>query len=203
MYGINLENMKSILVHQVHELGEWFGFETRNKYEIFDENKKSIGFAAEQNKGFLGFLARQFLGHWRSFEIHFFSSQRQLAFIAHHPFRWYFQRLEVKSTDGKKLGAIQKRFSIFTKRFDIENAKGLVVMEVASPIWKLWTFNFMHAGKAMASVKKKWSGLLAEGFTDKDNFLVEYSSPTLTEEEKIVILASAVYVDLLYFEKKQ
>ncbi|MFN8847145.1 MAG: phospholipid scramblase-related protein, partial [Bdellovibrionales bacterium] len=104
MYGIKLDNMKSIFVHQVHELGEWFGFETRNKYEIFDENKNSIGFAAEQSKGFWGFLARQFLGHWRSFEIHFFSSQRQLAFIAHHPFRWYFQRLEVKDSQGQTLG---------------------------------------------------------------------------------------------------
>jgi len=34
-----------------------FGFETRNKYEILSPEGASVGFAAEQEKGFGGFLA--------------------------------------------------------------------------------------------------------------------------------------------------
>lgn len=203
MSKIDLGSNRSLFVQQVHELGELIGFETRNKYEVLDENKVLIGYAAEQGKSFLGFLARQFLGHWRSFEIHFFSIDRQLAFSAYHPFRWYFQRLEVKTREGKLIGAIQKRFSLVSKRFDVEDPNGLILMEVASPIFKLWTFDFKQKGQEMASIKKKWSGILAEGFTDKDNFLLEFISPQLTEEEKVIILASSIYIDLIYFEMKK
>ncbi len=203
MYGFNLSQMKVVLVHQVHEVAEWFGFETRNKYQILDESQKLIGYAAEQQKGILGFILRQYLGHWRKFDVHFFTADRQLAFIGHHPFRWFFQRIEVADPSGKVIGAIQQRFSLLSKRFDVENARGMVIMEVSSPIWKIWTFNFMNQGQQVAQVKKKWGGLLMEGFTDKDKFMVEYTSPSMTDEEKTIVMASAVFIDLLYFEVKQ
>jgi uncharacterized protein YxjI len=203
MSYLPLADLKVVWVHQVHEIGEWFGFETRNKYQIMDEKKVIIGYAAEQQKGIFGFILRQYLGHWRKFDVHFFTAERQLTLIGHHPFRWYFKRIEVNDANGKLIGAIQKRFSLLNKRFDIENERGLTIMEVASPIWRIWTFTFMSQGNQVAQVKKKWSGLLAEAFTDKDNFKVEFTSPTMTESEKTVVIASSVFIDLLYFEKKQ
>jgi uncharacterized protein YxjI len=200
---VSLKNFQKILVHQVHELGEWIGFETRNKYSIMDEEKRQIAFAAEQGRGIFGFLLRQYLGHWRKFDVHFFTPNRQLFMVGHHPFRWFFERIELRDANGKYLGAVQKRFALLTKRFDIENDKGMTIMEVASPIWKIWTFTFLSQGKKIAEVKKKWSGLLSEGFTDKDNFTVEFSDPSLSESERKVVMASAVFVDLLYFERKR
>jgi uncharacterized protein YxjI len=201
--SVNLSGLSKVLVHQVHELGEWIGFETRNKYSIMDENKNQIAFAAEQQKGILGFLLRQYLGHWRKFDVHFFTPQRELFLVGHHPFRWFFERIELRDSNGTYLGAIQKRFSILSKRFDVENEKGLAIMEVSSPIWRIWTFTFMHRNKKIAEVKKKWSGLLSEAFTDKDNFMVEYADPSMSEKEKKLVMASAVFVDLLYFERKR
>lgn len=203
MSVFNLAGLNSVLVNQVHELGEWFGFETRNKYQFMNTNQVIIGYAAEQQKGILGFLFRQFLGHWRKFDVHFFTPERQLAIIGHHPFRWYFERIEIRNVTGQNLGAIQKRFSIFSKRFDVENEKGMVIMEVSSPIWKLWTFKFMHQGLQIAQVQKKWSGILLEGLTDKDKFMVEFTSASMTENEKTLVMVSAVFIDLLYFEKKK
>ena len=69
---------------------------------------------AEQGKGGLAFLARSFLGHFRRFEIHFFDTARALVLCAVHPFRWFFQRLEVSFADGRPIGAIQQRFAIFS-----------------------------------------------------------------------------------------
>jgi uncharacterized protein YxjI len=200
---MQLKNHKRILVNQRFEAGEMFGFETRNKYQILDENQIPIGFAAEQKKGFLGFILRQTLGHWFKFDVHFFNQARQLFLVAHHPFRWFFTRIELSTPEGKSVGAIEKRFSILTKRFDVENAKGMVIFEVASPIWKLWTFAFKHKGRDLASVNKKWSGLLSEAFTDRDNFMVEFLHADLTDEERQLVMASAVFIDLLYFERKQ
>ena len=187
---------------------ELLGFETRNKYRVSDEQGQEIGFAAEQQKGFLGFILRQVLGHWRTFEIHFFSSHREPIFKAVHPFRLFFQRLEVFSPDGQRIGAIQQRFSILSKKFDVEDSTGQVVMSVKSPIWKIWQFPFFQAGHLgsevhqKAIIQKKWSGLLNEMFTDKDKFLVEFNDQAMEENMKRVLLAAAIFVDLIYFEKK-
>ena len=53
-------------------------------------------------------------------------------------------------------------------------------MEVSSPFWRLWTFPFAARGAEVASVQKKWSGLLAEAFTDKDNFAVDFGTARWT-----------------------
>ncbi len=200
--SLALATESKILVKQVHEIGEWLGFETRNKYQIMTESGRPIAYAAEQQKGIFGFILRQYLGHWRKFDVHFFTPDRVPLLIAHHPFRWFFERIEIRDNSGKYLGAIQKRFSILSKRFDVENAKGMTIMEVSSPIWKLWTFSFKHQGKLIASVKKKWAGIFSEAFTDKDNFLVEFNDPSMSEAERTLVMASSVFVDLLYFEKK-
>ncbi len=192
---------QQIFIHQRHEIGEWLGFETRNKYEILDAQRRPIGFAAEQQKGILGFFLRQWLGHWRVFTLMIFDSQRQPYLRAEHPWRFWFQRLEVHDATGKFLGAIQQRFSIFTKKFDVEDASGQTILEVASPIWRIWTFPFVRHGETQATVSKKWSGVLSEMFTDKDNFLVEFT-PRLKETERQLVLAAGLFIDLQYFEEK-
>ncbi|MDZ4663072.1 MAG: phospholipid scramblase-related protein [Pseudomonadota bacterium] len=199
---IDLSDQKNLLVRQVHEVAEFFGFETRNKYEVLDQNQNLVAFAAEQQKGFWGWFMRQFLGHWRTFEIHFFDSSRKQFMTAYHPFRFYFQRLEISDANNSGLGVIQQRFSIFSKRFDVQNHRGQVILEVASPLWRIWTFDFFHNNRVVASIKKKWSGLFSEAFTDKDNFMIEFSDPSLSNEKKQLILAAAVFVDLKYFERK-
>lgn len=193
---------KRLVVGQVFELAEIFGFESRNKYRIRDEAGTPVAYAAEQHKTFWGWISRQFLGHWRTFDIHFFLPNRQEFMIAHHPFRWFFQRLEVRLIDGTYVGAIERRFSILSKRFHVENATGQTVMEVSSPFWKLWQFPFYRQGREVARISKKWSGLGAELFTDKDNFVVDMSSPELTAGDRNLIVAASIYVDLLFFEHK-
>ncbi len=198
----DLTQHSKLLVKQVHELGEWVGFETRNKYRIQDELQRPVGFAAEQQKGIFGFLMRQFLGHWRSFEIQIFDMQRQPVLVARHPFRFLFQRLEVHTPEGERIGAIQQRFSILSKRFDVEDERGRVSMRVSSPLWKIWSFPFVRFGKELAVVKKNWSGLLSEVLTDRDDFVVEYFDSGLSHSERALVLAAAIFVDLQYFERK-
>ncbi|WIW46362.2 phospholipid scramblase-related protein [Bradyrhizobium sp. 62B] len=197
-----LADQHRMYVQQVFEMAELFGLETRNKYRIRDENGRDLLYAAEQQKGVLGFLFRQLFGHWRSFEVHFFDAARQPVMRGIHPFRFFFQCLELRSRDDRLIGTIERQFSIFTKRFHVHDAQGRVVLEVTSPLWKVWTFPFMRGGREQARIAKKWSGLGSELFTDRDNFLVEYLERSLTEDERALVLAAAIYVDLMYFEVK-
>jgi hypothetical protein len=199
---VELSSKSQIVLRQRRELAELVGFETRNKFEIFGPDGAPIGFAAEQGSGLAAFLARSFLGHWRSFEIHVFDAARQLVLIARHPWRFFFQRLEVGTADGRPLGALQQRFSILSKRFDVEGPTGGVLMTVSSPLWKPWTFPFQRRGLDAAFVRKRWSGLLREAFTDADNFQIEFTDPSLGEEERALLLAAGLFIDLQYFERK-
>jgi uncharacterized protein YxjI len=201
--SLALTRTNELYVKQVFELGELFGFETRNKYAINDAHGQAVAYAAEQQKGVLGFLLRQFLGHWRPFDITFFNSQRQPFLRASHPFRFFFQRLEVFEPSGRAIGAIQQRFALFSKKFDVLDAQGNVLLEMRSGLFRPWTFPFERAGQQQALIEKKWSGVLGELFTDKDNFRVKFESPSLTSDQRSLILAAAIFVDLQYFERHE
>lgn len=196
-----IQSTTEIMVVQKKELIELLGFETRNKYSI-EANGMPFAFAAEQGKSGLDVLARLFLGHWRTFEIHFFDTARNLVFKAVHPFRVFFQRLEVVTPDGREIGAIQQRFAFFSKRFDVLDPADNVLFTVSSPIWRPWTFTFERHGREVARIEKKWSGALTEVFTDADRFRILMPLPELRLEERMLILAAAVFVDLQYFEAK-
>src|SRR5215208_11962 len=97
-----LRGVAQLFVRQHREPWEWIaGIETRNRYAVVDEHGAPVAWAAEQQKGVLGFLARQLLGHWRRFEILVFDPARALALRVVHPFRWLFMRLEVHGADGR------------------------------------------------------------------------------------------------------
>lgn len=191
-----------LIVKQRKELAELFGFEARNKYEFLTEDGQTVAFAAEQQRGALGLILRQVLGHWRSFNIHIFDQRRQEVGRAIHPFRWFFQRLEVINPHGKKVGALQQRFALLHKKFDLESGDGRVKMTVYSPFWRIWTFPVMAEGREVARVEKKWSGLLKETFLDADNFRVSFLDPRLSQDDRLLLMATALFIDLQYFERK-
>ncbi len=197
-----LQSLPRVMIRQKREIAEVFGFETRNKYSIETESGGQLAYAAEQQKGFFGFFFRQALGHWRTYDVHIFGPSRQLEFLAHHPFRFYYQRLEVRKSDGEYLGALERRFEILGKRFDLLDRNGKLLMSVRSPIWRIWTFPFKCDGKEYAVVSKKWSGLLTEVFLDADNFVLTFSRNELSGDERVLLLAAAIFIDLRYFEEK-
>lgn len=201
MPAVNLERDR-VFLRQRREIAELFGVETRNKYEILTIDGAPLGFVAEEGKGFGAFLGRSFLGHWRTFTINIFDTNRELAYRAFHPFRFLFQRLEISRAQGQKIGALEQRFGIIYKKFDLEDAHGNVIMKMSASFWKPWTFPIYKNDRAVALILKKWSGTFSEIFTDRDNFTIEFKDKRLTTTERELILASAMFVDLNYFERK-
>jgi uncharacterized protein YxjI len=191
-----------LVMKQRKELAEFFGYESRNKYEIRDPSGGAILYAAEQGGGLGASIMRQLMGHWRSYEIHVFDNTRNVLLRAVHPFRWFFQRLEVFDGAGRPVGALQQRWAIFSKRFDVEDAAGRVLMTVDSPLWRPWTFRFERGGQRVASVLKKWSGALTELFTDADSFRIEFEHPGISPDERALLLCAGVFIDMQYFEAK-
>ena len=190
------------MLRQRRELAELIGFETRNKYALETGDGRPLDFAAEHADGLLGMVARHFLGHWRRFELVFFDAERRPVVRARHPFRWFFQRLDIEREGSGAIGALQQRWAPLSKRFDVLDAHGQLLFEVRSPFWRLWTFPFTRGGQQRACIQKRWAGTLGELFTDADSFRVTFDDGALSADERLLVLAAAVFVDLQYFEKK-
>lgn len=197
----SLSNQSKVLIVQRRELYELFGMETRNKYEICAPDGSNLGFVAEQGKTLFQLLMRNYLGHWRTFQLSIYDQNKQQIATVNNPFRFYFRELQVIALNGKSLGTVKKQFSIFSKKFKIETASGEIFI-VASPIWKIWTFPITKNDNEVACIRKKWSGAFNEMFLDADNFEIDFNDFSINVEAKTLILAAGVFVDIQYFERR-
>lgn len=199
----NISEARVLHVQQVFEAFELLGFETRNKYKILNDKNELIAYAAEQSTGAGGAILRHFLGHWRKFNVVIYDSQREACYQLHFPFRWFFKTLYVSDADGRRVGHLQQRFAIFRKKFDAFGVSNQLVAQINSSFFRFWTFDFFRGNRKICTIQKKWSGALGEFFTDKDNFAVRYADPNLTLDNKVLMLATSVMIDIIYFESNK
>jgi uncharacterized protein YxjI len=196
-----LTEQRAILISQKLEMAEFFGFETRNKYGLRDESGASIGFAAEQNKGIISWVLRQYLGFWRRYDVSLFDNARQVVLELRHPFRWFYQRLDVYDAGQRCLGAIEWRFFLWRRGYRVVDNRGSLIFDVKTPLLDLWTFEVYQGAKRRGVVAKKWSGVFSELLTDRDQFLVSFEDSGLSERDRLLLIAAAIFTDLKYFEK--
>jgi uncharacterized protein YxjI len=202
MFLQTLTQANAIYIRQKFEIAEIFGFETRNHYQIQTDDGQQFGYCAEPKLDFADAIVRHFLGHWRVFNVVGTDMADRQVFRVHHPFRWFFQRLDIFGAGDRPVGSLQQRFAWLNKKFDFLDTRGRVLMTMTSPLWKIWTFPIKKGERDVSVIEKKWTGLSKELFTDADNFRVRLTDAKLTADEKLLLLASAVFVDLLYFETK-
>jgi hypothetical protein len=191
-----------VLIHQIKEWGEiLLGFESRNKFELKDEQGQVVGHAAEEAGGLGTKLLRNVLGRCRAATIHVYAPDGAESGRGQKPFRWYFHRMEI--FDGEqKIGAVQRKFSLLHRIFAIENRAGEEVMLVKSPLFRIWTFQLLFQDREVGAIRKKWGGLLKEMFTDADVFGVEVASHVPNDVRKL-LLVTTFLVDFTCFENNQ
>jgi len=189
-----------LFVRQTKEWGEiLIGFEARNRFEILNESGTTVGYAAEEAGGFTTILLRNLLGRCRAATVHIYDRDGKEAGRGDKPFRFYFHRMEI--FDGeKKIGAVQRRFSILHRRFAVEDASGEKLLTILSPFLRIWTFKLLAEGQEVGRISKRWGGVLKEMFTDADVFGVEFKNPRLPMDLKKILLGAVFLVDFTCFE---
>lgn len=194
-----------LFIRQIKEMVEIFiDFETKNKYEILDQEKNQIGFIAERDGGFWGVVKRWFLRSHRPLEVDVFNAQREKVLLLSRPFFWMFSDLYVQDHSGQKVGRIHRRFGILYKKYDLYDAQDKLFARIKSPLWRLWTFPIRSpAGEDLGVISKKWSGFLKEIFTDADMYMFSMEENQVSEDQKLIGLAAAISIDFDYFENNQ
>ena len=179
-------------------------FDARNKYVVYDESGNPVFNVEEQGSGFGSIMKRLFLRNMRPFTSHVddLAGQGQLL-VLKKPFRFIFHRLEIRDPSGNLLGAIQKRWTWFRRKYTVEGPNGQEIATLFGPIFRPWTFQIQLPGSdaEVGMIQKKWSGLLKEAFSDADNFWVDFaaiSDPQL----RAVLFAATVLIDIVHFENR-
>jgi uncharacterized protein YxjI len=192
----------SLVIRQRKELTEVFtSMETKNRYEIDLPDGRTILYAQEQGEGGADFLRRNFLNTARPFHIELSDERGQDMMHLHRPWRWWFARLDVLDGNNVPLGAIERRFALFAKRFTVLDPSGAEIAELDGPMLRPWTFRVLVGGQEVGQITKQWSGLLREAFTDADTFGVQYG-PGMSPQLRALALAATFLIDFLYFEHK-
>lgn len=189
-------------IRQIKEWGEiLIGFEGSNKYELLNESGEKIGFIAEQSSGIFKLLMRSILRSHRPLHVKIFDKQGQVAISLERPFYFFFSTMKVMDGTGYSLGTIDQKFAIFRKRYLLNDNRGHAFAQINSPFFSFFKFEIksLKMGKSLGLISKKWGGLLKEMFTDADTFGVDLSND-LSEQEKAIVLGTAISVDFDYFE---
>jgi uncharacterized protein YxjI len=180
-------------------------FDSRNTYVVYDEMGTPVFNVEEQGRGFGNFLKRVFLASMRPYTSHVedLSTGQGHVLTLRRPFRFYFHRLEVRDNAGTLIGAIQRRWTWFRRKYTVEGPDGQEIATLFGPIFRPWTFEIRMPGSdvEIGVVQKKWSGLLKEAFTEADNFWVtldQVQDPGL----KALLFSATVLIDTVHFERK-
>jgi hypothetical protein len=201
-----LDGEPRLVLRQRREWLELFtDFEQANKYVILTEGGALAGWAMEKPGGFGRFLARSFLKAMRPFELMVFPAEgpgAQPELSVRRPWTWFFAHLHVWDRDGRPIGQIRQRWAWVRRRLDLELPDGRVIARITGPLLHPWTFISERGPEGSARengrIEKKWGGLLREGLTDADTFLVTFGEQDPTFRR--LLLAAAVLVDFRWFE---
>ena len=174
---------------------------TPNCYAIKTTDKRNIGQITEVKDGIFPFFIRKAILNIRR-PCHFLVQDQHgnILFHIYRPFWFFFSQLTIKDTQGRILGKVKRKFSLFHKVYKLfvfHQSNPFAMIQ--SNLFRIWTFPVLDAHKnPIAEIKKKWNQALKEVFTDLDILSIEFQSLPLSQ--KIVIFATAISVDFDYFE---
>lgn len=208
-----LAMVDQLLVKQKVELLEAFtGFETANKYKVFNSLGQQVYIAKEDTDC----CTRQVCGPSRPFQINICDGQGQEVINLDRPLRCQsccfpccLQEMEVTSPPGTLIGSVEQQWSILYPRFLIKDETGQTVLRIEGPLCPCSCcgdveFKVVSAttDSEVGMITKQWSGLAREAFTDADNFGISFPLD-LDVKVKATLLGALFLIDFMYFETKQ
>jgi uncharacterized protein YxjI len=189
---------RGLVIQQRTEWGEIFsGFETSNWYNVNDLDGNELFYAAEEGGNF---LTRQFLKSLRPFTVRVYDNTRQLLVEVQRPFRFIFQEATVFNGEGVPLGMVRKQWSFLRRRYTVTDTSGMEVCQLFGPLLHPWTFRILQNGMEVGAIRKQWSGIGKEMFTDTDNFGIEFPDDA-GPELRSLLLGAVFLIDFCHFEE--
>jgi uncharacterized protein YxjI len=172
--------------------------ELTNEYKILDEVGNQIGTIRQEGQSkarkALRFLTSvdQFLTHRLS--VYDASGGKVVELL--RPAKILKSTVTVSDGAGRAVGRIVQQNVVGKKHFALETPEGGALGSIDGENWVSWDFAVHNAeGNEVGRITKKFAGILKEGFTTADNYILNISGDVPTDL-RLLMLASAAGVDL-------
>ena len=171
--------------------------ELTNEYDIVDEEGTQIGVVREEGQSAAKKALRLVSGlaQFLKNRLAFYDSAgtKVLEFV--RPPKVFKSTVDVSDGEGRPAGKIVQRNVFGKKRFALEGPSGETLGSINAENLISWDFAIDDpAGAEAGRITKKWAGILREGFTTADHYMVQVSDAVSPEMRRLV-LASAAAID--------
>ncbi len=172
--------------------------EVTDEYRVRDEEGNDIGYIREEGQSTVKKAARLLtdLDQLFTHRLAMYDKDGTKVVELLRPRKVLKSRVEITDGDGRPVGVIVQQNVFGKKRFALEGAGGETLGRINAENWRAWDFAIEDAtGEEVGRITKKWAGLLKEGFTTADNYVLEITGP-VSAELRLMMLGSAAGVDL-------
>ena len=184
----------------IDEKVNFFKFE--NSYKIFNAKGEHIGVIKQKltngQKALRLLLKKPML----PFLLEIRNAEDGLEASISRGWTFWMSKITIKDSEGIVMGTIKQKFKFFKPTFSIFNAQEIMIAQITGD-WKAWNFIIKDAHEApIGTISKKWAGALQEIFTSADKYNVSIHPNYAEKDNKIVILAGAITIDMVLKESK-
>lgn len=214
-----LASIDQLIVKQKKELLEILtGFETANKYEIYNNMKQQIFFVAEESST----MQRMCCAPNRAFQLHVLDNSSQevakfsrefacckgCCWCADGSCGW---QIDIEAPLGHRIGYVRQRTSKCSPHYSIHDQRNThlftiwgpccICQDVCCPEDVEFPITTPDLRKRVGCVAKQWRGCCAENWTDADTFSVTFPVD-LPLESKVLMFGACFMVDYMNFENQ-
>jgi uncharacterized protein YxjI len=172
--------------------------ETMDEYEVFDGAGATIGAIRELEQSMTMRAVRlfsdvdQFLTH----KLGVFDADGQAVCTLIRPAKLMRSKITITDAEGTERGAILQDNVVGKKHFMLVDARGQKIGSIDAQNWRSWDFAIHDAiGAEVGRVTKKWAGVLKEGYTTADTYVLEIESD-VADDLRLLMVASAAGLDV-------
>jgi uncharacterized protein YxjI len=171
--------------------------ELTNEYRVLDETGNEIGVIRQEGQSKTRKLLRlvssvdQFLTH----RVSMYDAAGAKVFDLVRPAKVFKSRLQVFDGMGTERGWIVQDNVVGKKHFSLLGSGGESLGSIDAENWRSWDFAIEDAGgREVGRITKRWAGILREGFTTADRYLLHIAAEVPTDL-RLLMFASAAGVD--------
>jgi uncharacterized protein YxjI len=170
--------------------------ELTNEYRVLDEAGNEIGVIRQEGQSKARKLLRlvssidQFLTH----RLSLYDAAAKVLDIV-RPAKFLKSRLQVLDGAGTQRGWIVQENVVGKKRFGLQGTEGDRLGSINADNWRSWDFAIEDSrGSEVGRITKRWAGILREGFTTADRYLLHVAAE-VPGDLRLLMFASATGID--------
>ena len=172
--------------------------EMTDEYRILDDAGNPIGTIREVGQSATKKALRLFTGvdQFLTHKLGVYDSDGQPVLMLERPAKLMKSRIKVSDAGGTERGAILQDNVVGPKHFALVDGRGGRIGSIDGENWISWDFAIHDtAGAEVGRITKEWAGILKEGYTTADDYLLQIETE-VSPDLRLLMFASAAGVDL-------